>query len=156
MARAWSFAKAKRIRAAERDRALWLHHPPWPLASNCPEGWTIQNDRITRKIKACDVLPVPIEESILRFPSAPVHSLHRTQEHHVDLKESENLHSYRMLRIDDSAAWEQPVARIFLMHTGLNERDTMGVYYRLAANLIKQGPPTVCIVRPFPGHLTRF
>ena len=32
----------------------------------------------------------------------------------------------------------------------------MGLYYRLASQLIAQGPETVCIVRPFPGHMTRY
>jgi hypothetical protein len=102
------------------------------------------------------VLPVALEEVILRFPSAPIHGLHRLHEHHVSLGESENFHSYRILRSAKPSARKQRVKRIFLMHTGLNERDGMGLYYRLAGHLVKEDPTTVVVVRPFPGHLTRF
>jgi hypothetical protein len=42
------------------------------------------------------------------------------------------------------------------MHTGLNERDNMSLYYQVAGYLIARDSATVCLVRPFPGHLTRF
>jgi pimeloyl-ACP methyl ester carboxylesterase len=43
------------------------------------------------------------------------------------------------------------------MHNGLNETLTMGLYYRLASYLIHadQTGGTVCLLRPFPAHLTR-
>lgn len=156
-----SFSDAKRIRRAERDRELALDDLLWPQAHRCPSGWEERNGYIARTIKAkLNVMPVGLDETILRFPSAPLHSLHRIQEHHVDLKEADNFHTYRVLRCEHPDARDRPVTRIFLMHTGLNERDSMGVYYRLASNLIERdaltGGSTVCIVTPFPGHLTRF
>lgn len=101
-------------------------------------------------------MPVALEELILRFPSAPLHGFQRLHEHHVMLGISENFHSFRVLRSADPAQQLKPIDRIFLMHTGLNERDTMGLYYRLASQLVKSEPSTVCIVRPFPGHMTRY
>jgi hypothetical protein len=78
-------------------------------------------------------------------------------EYHVNDNEgeSENLHTYRVLmaRKRDPA---NPVKRIFLMHNGLNETESMGLYYQLASHLIAQDRQgTVCLLRPFPGHLTR-
>ena len=43
-----------------------------------------------------------------------------------------------------------------LLHNGLNERDDAILYYQLAGQLIDQDPGTICLVRPFPGHLSRF
>jgi len=151
-----AFKKAKWIQMAERDRKLELPSPTWPTAPLA--GWvTRDDDHLARTVNSLDgVLPVALDESILRFPSAPVHSLQRMHEHHVDLKVPEIFHSYRVLRSAEPEFRQKKVARIFLMHTGLNERDSMGVYYRLASNLIKQQPATVCIVRPFPGHMSRF
>lgn len=41
------------------------------------------------------------------------------------------------------------------MHNGLNELDSMGLYYQLASHLVRSDSPTICVVRPFPGHLSR-
>ena len=101
-------------------------------------------------------MPVELEELILRFPSAPIHGLQRRHAHHVQLAPSENFHTFRVLRSSSRAVARKPVKRIFLMHTGLNERGTMGLYYHLASQLIERDEQTVCIVRPFPGHMTRY
>lgn len=101
-------------------------------------------------------MPEKIEEAVLRFPSAPLHGMQRLQEHHVWLGDSENFHSYRILRSAKPSAQKQAPTRIFLMHTGLNERASLGLYYQIASHLIKKDSGTVCVVRPFPGHLTRF
>lgn len=101
-------------------------------------------------------MPVELEELILRFPSAPIHGLQRLHGHHMKLSPSENFHTFRVLRSADRAVARKKVKRIFLMHTGLNERDTMGLYYHLSSQLIAHEPQTVCIVRPFPGHMTRY
>ena len=101
-------------------------------------------------------LPAPIKESILRFPSAPIHGLHRLHEYHVNIGKSESFHTYRVLTSAKRRRTER-VRRIFLMHNGLNEAESMGLYYRLASHLIQQDESggTACILRPFPGHLTR-
>ena len=153
-----SYKNASPIGAAERDRALRLDEAVWPCADHPAEGWE-RHDGLLRRIIEADEeeIPVAVEESVLRFPSAPLHGMQRLHEHHVRLPESENFHTYRVLRsVVAEGAERPPVQRIFLMHVGLNERDTMGLYYQIASRLMLDEPATVCIVRPFPGHMTRF
>jgi pimeloyl-ACP methyl ester carboxylesterase len=148
--------KAAPIKIAERDRELGLDGETWP--ARIPDGWTWDGQALTRTIAANEAQRVPaaLQESILRFPSAPVHGMHRLHEHHMKLGSSESFHSMRILRSADRKHHGDPVTRIFLMNTGLNERTTMELYYWLASLLVQQEPGTVCVVRPFPGHLTRY
>jgi hypothetical protein len=95
---------------------------------------------------------VELEEKILRFPSAPIHGLHRLSQEHVNMGPVESFHTYRLLSHPGKRG---RVSRIFLMHNGLNETQKGGLYYQLASYLIEQDPGTVCILRPFPGHLSR-
>jgi hypothetical protein len=150
------YEDAARIRAAERDRALDLTRRRWP--GHVPSGWSRSGQTLHRTIidDKAGRIPAELEELILRFPSAPVHGFHRIHEHHVATGTSENFHTLRALRSALPKHRREPVSRIFLMHTGLNERDSMGHYYWLASLLVQQQPSTVCIVRPFPGHLTRY
>jgi hypothetical protein len=153
-----TYAKARRIKTYERDRELGLDSAVWPIPQSSHKGWLAREDMLSRTIRATgDDLLVSLEETILRFPSAPIHGLQRLHVHHVRLQEPENFHTYRVLR--SCAAVDEPrraVTRIFLMHVGLNERDSFGQYYQIASRLIAEDPNTVCIVRPFPGHMTRF
>jgi hypothetical protein len=151
-----SYGNARKIRAFERDRALSVDDARWPSDSASLEHWDTRSGGLRRVINAGKALPQALEESVLRFPSAPLHGLQRLHEHHVHLGESESLHTYRVLRTADPSVWQKPVKRIFLMHSGLNERDSMGLYYRIASQLILHEETTACVVRPFPGHLTRF
>lgn len=147
---------AARIRTDERDRNLQLNLRQWP--AQVPEGW-IRSGRSLRRIIVDDKakrIPAELEERVLRFPSAPMHGMHRIHEHHVTIGTSENFHTLRILRSAKPEHRRDPIRRVFLMHTGLNERDGLGHYYWLASLLIKQEPTTACIVRPFPGHLTRY
>jgi len=64
----------------------------------------------------------------------------------------ENFHTFRLLS-DPGHGGE--ASRIFLLHNGLNETRKVGLYYEIASHLIEQDPNTVCLLRPFPGHLTR-
>lgn len=152
------YDEAAPIHMAERDRELGVGDVAWPTAA--PRGWRLHAGHVRRIIRTDGRepphIPAPLEEIILRFPSAPIHGVQRLHEHHVNLGVSENFHSMRVLRSAEPQHIERPVSRIFLMHTGLNERDTMGLYYRLASQLIAREETTVCIVRPFPGHLTRY
>jgi hypothetical protein len=155
------YERAAKVRPDERDYKLAINKRQWP--PDPPDGWERTRYGLWREIARVDAVdakqsPVPaeLEELILRFPSAPVHGFQRLHEHHMELGPSENFHTYRVLRSADSKVVAEPISRIFLMHTGLNERNTMGLYYRLASQLISQEPTTVCIVRPFPGHLTRY
>jgi len=149
------YASARRIHNSERDRHLSLLDRQWPRI--IPKRWSAGEGLLRRIIKIDDAAgPFLLEESVLRFPSAPVYGFQRFHDHHVDLGASPNLHTYRVLRSGQDGVAAKPVERLFLMHTGLNERDTMGLYYQLAAKLVQAAPATACIVRPFPGHLTRF
>jgi pimeloyl-ACP methyl ester carboxylesterase len=153
-----SYEFATKVRPEERDRRL-ERQGIWPPAVP-PESWRRTRYGMQRKISAIEgkrsPVPVALDELLLRFPSAPIHGLQRLHEHHMELGPSENFHTFRVLRSAAARDRRKPISRIFLMHTGLNESNTMGLYYRLASQLISQDPSTVCIVRPFPGHLTRY
>ncbi len=63
------------------------------------------------------------------------------------------MHTLRVL-----TAREPPprIEQIFLFNNGLNELDRTGLYYQLASSIIREsGGRAACILRPFPGHLTR-
>ncbi len=168
-----AYKEAAPIQVAERDFKLGLNCGSWPLElDRRPAGWsldksghwlsrTVENGKNDEEDKAAvGELPKKmqgeVKESILRFPSAPIHGLHRLHEYHVNEGESENFHSYRVLAHPRKTRRTR-VRRIFLMHNGLNETQSMGLYYRLASYLIHQDESkgTVCLLRPFPGHLTR-
>lgn len=102
---------------------------------------------------------IPLRESLLRFPSAPIRGVQRLQEYHSNPPPSGAMHTYRILTANPRPA---KISRIFLFHNGLNELDRMGLYYQLASQIIashagKRNTETgvACILRPFPGHLTR-
>lgn len=166
-----SYATAADIQLSERDFALDLDAPGWPLKQHLPQwkgrheqdGWLsrrIDNHTGDHEMKAApeegERLAGEISESILRFPSAPIHGLHRLHEYHVNEGESETFHTYRVFSHPKRRKGVEP-RRIFLMHNGLNEAQSMSLYYRLASYLIHQDPEmrTVCLLRPLPGHLTR-
>jgi len=170
-----SYKKAAPIQVAERDFKLGLNCESWPLdrEPERPSGWTMDSsghwlsrivdneegeaeEKTTTANRVPEKMQGPLRESILRFPSAPIHGLHRLHEYHVNEGESENFHTYRVLSHPRKTRRTR-VRRIFLMHNGLNETQSMGLYYRLASYLIHQDESrgTVCLLRPFPGHLTR-
>lgn len=144
---------------AERDVELDLDRRRlWPGPNSSLEGWVpdarsgllgrhVGMERNERPGKELE-----IREQLLRFPSAPIHGLHRLSQEHVNLGPVESFHTFRLLSHPDRRA---PVSRIFLMHNGLNETQKIGLYYQLASHLIEQDPGTVCLLRPFPYHLSR-
>lgn len=149
------YEQARFIRASERDVALRLDELRWPSNRAVPNGWTPRKRWLERIILASDqkLMSGPLEEKVIRFPSAPIHGWQRLHEYHLSLDASLNFHTYRVLsRPGDSGR----VARIFMMHNGLNEVNSMGLYYQIASHLVHSEPGTVCVVRPFPSHLSRF
>jgi len=154
------FKEAVRIREPERDFELDLDTESWPLKTTVPPGWEQGSGYLYREIAETDdeqkveaQLAGPIKESVLRFPSAPIHGLHRLHEYHVNTGTSENFHTYRVLTHPREFT---RVRRIFLLHNGLNETQSFALYYRLASHLISQDPGgTACLLRPFPAHLSR-
>ena len=158
------FKHALKIRPAERDRELELDSVGWPHTIDHP-NWDAADGYLHRVIedipsKAPDgkssghdqSLAVPLRESVLRFPSAPIHGVQRLHEYHSNLPVSENMHTYRVLTADTAPS---KIRRIFLFHNGLNELDRIGLYYQLASHLINNNDGVACVLRPFPGHLTR-
>jgi pimeloyl-ACP methyl ester carboxylesterase len=150
--------KARPIRFDERDVQLRLDEPKWPPKGMAgPNTWAAQPDlgllkrRVGQDENKRD-LAIQLKERVLRFPSAPIHGLHRLSQEHVNMGPVERFHTLRLLSHPTST---RKVSRIFLMHNGLNETQRMGLYYQLASYLIEQDPGTVCLLRPFPGHLTR-
>jgi hypothetical protein len=153
-----TFADAQRIRPGERDHELDLDARPWPRPNVVPEGWDSNRDGwLTRRVVADEQAPIArdLREAILRFPAAPIHGIQRMHEGHSKAGEALNFHTYRILT---STKFKRPVRRIFLLHNGLNELTRMGLYYELASHLIDEDKEhrTACLLRPFPGHLTRF
>lgn len=155
--------QAQWIALAERDTSLRLYNRKWPADLRLA-GWTQrrQLNGFHRRIKAqrpdapkAPFLSTDLHETLMRFPSAPIHGIQRLHAYHVKLDRSESMHSYRVLT---SPEFRGPAKRIFLMFNGLNETDTLGLFYQVASHLINEdkGIGTACIVLPFPGHVTRF
>jgi pimeloyl-ACP methyl ester carboxylesterase len=96
-----------------------------------------------------------LEEKILPFPSAPIYGINRHAEYGKSLPHRPNMHSVRLLVRQKS----RPIYRIFVLHNGLNETDSLKFYYRLADWIMSQqevvapSEGVACLIMPFPGHL---
>jgi len=156
------YKRASAIKANERDHKLALADDTWPAQAPLRD-WQLSTGGYTRIVTSDEPgsgavsLAVDVHETMLRFPSAPVYGLQRHDEHHHPVP-SQPFHTLRLLRSKEEAERRASpeCTRYFLMHTGLNETHNMGLYYRLAALLIQENASTVCVLRPFPGHFTRF
>ncbi|HYI62294.1 MAG TPA: alpha/beta hydrolase [Acidimicrobiales bacterium] len=96
-----------------------------------------------------------LREWLLGFPSAPIYRTNRLVDHQLQVaKPQPKFHSYRILARSD---FKPPASDVYLLLHGLNEVDEMRFFYDFASNLMAsdQAKNTICIVRPFPGHLTR-
>jgi pimeloyl-ACP methyl ester carboxylesterase len=155
--RAMKISQAQQIQVSERDRNLDLLADSWPSSSL--DGWDLTEETkilsrvIERESDADKLFPEKLREVMLRFPSAPIHGVQRLQEYHARLPHPEVMHTFRVLR--HSARTGRPT-RIFLLYNGLNESDKTVLYLQLASQLVASDPDTVCILHPFPGHLTRY
>jgi hypothetical protein len=150
--------EAGRILPQERDHALDLHGN-WPLPPIGTEWEVAQGDRASdkylfRELEAtlAEGKKLALREASVRFPSAPVYGINRKREFQYELDRM-NYHTVRILRnrSDD----KKPAKRVYLFHNGLNELDSLGFHYQLAAYLLSSDPLAACVIRPFPGHLTR-
>lgn len=158
------FDTARSIRLGEwdaEDTEQALSAKNWPEEGVGRPGWrgSVGNGSYSRIVERPEDFRdnwegelETLREQVLRFPSAPIHGLHRLSQEHVNMGPVEGFHTFRILSHPDRRG---KVKRIFLLHNGLNETQKMGLYYRLAFFLIDQDEDTVCILRPFPGHLTR-
>jgi hypothetical protein len=149
------------ISPAERDYRLNLQSPLW--GSDLGDVWTPQSvpaRHFTRRV------PVhgkgtgkELLEHIVPIPSAPIFGINRKAEYGLALEDRPNLRTIRVLQRPERGT--KPIKRIFILHNGLNERDSMRFYYRLAdwilkAHFIPSQGAAACIVMPFPGHLNHY
>jgi pimeloyl-ACP methyl ester carboxylesterase len=164
------------IYPAERDRKL-LSAGSWPLETaealqaGSPDSlWEVRGQHLFRRISVCDegVDPCdeehegrhPMWEALLRFPNASLYATHEPPEKPFHLDPWPNLHTMRVLGMGDKEPCSQehptPIKHIYLLHNGLNETTDLLFHYRLAAWILNKRPDAVCILRPLPGHLTRY
>jgi pimeloyl-ACP methyl ester carboxylesterase len=166
----------------ERDAALFKREwgqsqlpPVWNRCTTSDDDqipyyerqvWTVTNDEAESILKpfkknkrpGTDVVElhdsVVLRERLLPFPSAPIHILMNREDRGPE-RVPIGFHSMRVLDLPDRDV-STTADRVYLLHHGLNELPGMAFYYQLAGWLIANDPNSVCIVRPFPGHLTRF
>jgi hypothetical protein len=105
------------------------------------------------------VIATPLRESLLRFVSSPIRGVERRHEYHDSPGRPLSMHTFRVLT---SRKPPERIRRIYFFHNGLNELDRTGLYYQLASEIIASAEAqtsgnegVACILRPFPGHLTR-
>lgn len=165
---------ARQIEPELRDHRLHLDRSQWPAGLELPKEWHVdaehgfllrvlsgieneEYDSARTRDPSKPVVPRReynrTREHVFRFPSAPIHGLQRIDRFHRNDGPSLNMHTYRVYT---HANGPNRVDRIYLMHNGLNETVKMGLYHQLAAHLIGEDENTICILRPFPGHMTRY
>lgn len=148
---------AARIRPEERDYYLDLSAPTW---GRDLKRWTKETDpalHYSRRIAVHEDAQglTELEELIIPFPSAPIYGINRKPEYGKPLAHRPNMHSIRFLRRPGGS----PIHRLFILHNGLNEADSLKFYYRLADWIMRQQESVApeegvaCLVMPFPGHL---
>lgn len=147
---------------AERDRVLLKSK--WPSRQGLGPEW--KTDPTGRYLARSLMLlnptrsgtpapPTELKEAIVRFPNAPIYSLHQAPEHPVRLDEEwPNYHTLRVLARQDLP--HRRARHVFLLHNGLNETDDMVLHYRIASWILAARKDAVCIIRPLPGHLSRY
>jgi len=156
-----SLKQAGLIKHEERDCCLKLHKKEWPYEVG---EWKAEKNNeaqyLFRKIQfnAEENAQRQLWEAIVRFPSAPIYGVHRKYEYPSKIDRI-NYHTFRLLRRSCLNQKPGPVNRIYLFHNGLNEIDHLEFYYRIADLLLKndkKDEESACIIRPLPGHLTRY
>jgi hypothetical protein len=104
----------------------------------------------------------PLWEAMLRFPSAPIYGLHRSAPRFPRIEGRSNFHTFRVIGVlpedpDDQGLPKRRIRDVYILHNGLNETGESDLHYQLASRLLVHSKrPAVCILRPFPGHLTRY
>jgi pimeloyl-ACP methyl ester carboxylesterase len=145
------------IRPEERDYNLQLRQPDW---GSQLDGWKLGKTparHFSRKVPVHvdSNATTSLQEFIVPFPSAPIYGINRKAEYGKNLEQRPNLHTLRILR----RAGNAPIRRLFILHNGLNETDSLKFYYRLADWILSQqkqiskSEGAACLIMPFPGHL---
>ena len=150
-----SGADVSQIAAGERDMALTLHEPKWGQGLKAP--WQLRSRPGRHFWRDVTVDGRRLRDHLIRFPSAPIYGINRRQTYEVEF-ERPNLHTFRLLKRPTDHG--EGVQRLFVLHNGLNETESLRFYYQLADWLIDecavQGHRAACLIAPFPGHLTHF
>lgn len=159
-----------RILHRERDLQLGLKAPEWPQkgcrlgkdGERPPPGaepWQQLDGYLYRTIAP---KRQPLWEVMLRFPNAPIYGLRQRRARLHPNKNRSNFHTLRVLGLlpdtdDDQGLSDRSIRDVYILHNGLNETKDAELHYHLASRLLAQSErPAVCILRPFPGHLTRY
>lgn len=147
-----------KIWPTERDYRLELQSPEW--GKDLPEGWHLIEEPARHFVRE---IPVHaggrnLQEHLIPLPAAPIFAINRKAEYGMTLPERANLRTVRVLQ---RPGRERPIRRLFILHNGLNERDSLRFYYRFADRIIKAHDrpsegAAACVIFPFPGHLTHF
>ncbi len=151
------------IKATERD---------WPLVTGYfakggapPKGWEEEQlsgpETTTNYLRRSFSYEDPrcqesleIRESLLRFPSAPFYAINRNREYKRKLDRI-SFHTLRLLERGDVKLKDRRIDRVYLLHNGLNENDSHEFYYKIAYEVLRNDKHAACLLRPFPGHLSR-
>lgn len=151
----------------ERDKEL-LKAGTWPEGAGklVGDGWRVRGQHLFRPIdvfgEGIGAQRHQLWEALLPFPNSPIYGTHKARERAFEFQESEgwpNLHTMRVIgsrEPDGRLKRNRRIKHIYLLHNGLNETIDMLFHYRLAAWIVGARPDAVCILRPLPGHLTRF
>jgi pimeloyl-ACP methyl ester carboxylesterase len=158
MARAESLEGIAQIRPEERDYNMKMRVPDWGKALD-KRRWKLNGSPARHFVRNFSISGAPdrdlLEERILPFPSAPIYGTNRKAEYDKALPDRPNMHSVRLLTRPGAG----PIHRLFILHNGLNETDSLRFYYQLADWILQQqvevapGEGAACLVMPFPGHL---
>jgi hypothetical protein len=156
------------IRREERDR-LVLSAGSWPQAAATALGarsrWSARGDHLFRHllIREESGRRQELWEALLRFPNAPVYGTHQVRRLPFDFAHRwPNYHTMRIIgygpgpQLTPEGLRAKQIRHVYLLHNGLNETSEMLFHYRLAAWILNRRSDAVCILRPLPGHLTRF
>jgi pimeloyl-ACP methyl ester carboxylesterase len=145
----------------ERDR--YLLQGAWLNTTKLAKRWLPSEDGSSlSRLLLFDPLPggksdgiEEVHESIVRFPSAPVYGTHQPRSHTHEIEDRwPNYHTMRVLT--RTAIPRDGIKQVFLLHNGLNETKDIGFHYRLASWILAECEGAACIIRPLPGHLTRY
>lgn len=109
--------------------------------------------------EASELKASELSERILLFPNAPIITTHNAPPHAYEIPDRwPNYHTMRALARKEK--WEEIAVKgakhIFLLHNGLSETEDMAFHYLLANWILEERKDAVCIIRPLPGHLTRY
>jgi pimeloyl-ACP methyl ester carboxylesterase len=164
------------IPAGERDRGLLAKGWPRRASRSLTGKWKIDKGHLLRQIAVYgerDVeskehanenrtelqQPHNLWEALLRFPNSPLIGTHRPRKRPFQFVSEDgwpNLHTMRVIGKGDEPGGQ--IKHVYLLHNGLNETTDLLFHYRLAAWILESRAENdaVCILRPLPGHLTRF